>query len=73
MEFLSSRFIPEYKFAWIGAAFILLALGSVFFGAVPGRGSCVYRNKDPKTFWFGVCVYFLTGVVFWISFVNLSH
>lgn len=52
----------------LGAASILLSLGSVYFGVCPGRGGRAYRSKEPKTFWFGVIVYFLAGVLFWISF-----
>jgi hypothetical protein len=67
---LSSLFTDEYAALWIGAGFILLALGSVYFGVCPGRGYRVYRSKEPKTFWVSVSIYFLGGVLFWIAFLS---
>jgi hypothetical protein len=68
MDRFSFLITPEYRSFLIGAGFILLALASVFFGAVPGRGRCTYRDKEPKSFWLGVAIYFLTGTLFWVRF-----
>jgi hypothetical protein len=68
MDRLSFLFTPEYSSFLIGAVFILLALFSAYFGVCPGRGGCTYRAKDPKSFWFGVSIYLLGGVFFWIRF-----
>ena len=70
MDRLSSHFTSEYTFFWAGAVFILLSLGSVYFGVCPGRGGRAYRSKEPKSFWFGVILYFVFGVLFWIRFLN---
>lgn len=61
------------KFFLLGAAFILLSLGSVYFGVCPGRGGRAYRSKEPKTFWFGVLIYFLAGVFFWIRVIYRAN
>jgi hypothetical protein len=68
MDRLSFLITPEYRFFLIGVAFFLLALLSVYFGVCPGRGGSAYRAKDPKSFWFGVSIYFLAGVFFWMRF-----
>jgi hypothetical protein len=68
MDRLLFLLTPEYRLFLIGAAFFLLALLSVYFGACPGRGGPAYRAKDPKSFWFGVSIYFLAGVIFWMKF-----
>ena len=60
------------KFFLLGAAFILLSLGSMYFGVCPGRGGRAYRSKEPKTFWFCVIIYFLAGVLFWLRFFYQS-
>ena len=73
MDRLSYVFTQEYWFFWLGAGFILLSLGSVYFGVCPGRGGRAYRSKEPKTFWFGVIIYFLAGVLFWIRFLHQSN
>ena len=70
---VSSIFAPEYKLFWIGTAMISLALGSIYFGVVPGRGGCTYRSKSPKSFWVGVSIYFLGGAFFWLSFLYRSN
>ena len=70
MDRLSSYFTSEYTFFWLGAVFILVSLGSVYFGVCPGRGGCTYRSKEPKSFWFGVIIWFVCGVLFWIRFLN---
>jgi len=61
------------KFFLIGAGFIVLSLGSVCFGVCPGRGGRAYRSKEPGTFWFGVIIYFLAGVLFWVRFLYQSN
>jgi len=68
MARLAFLITPEYMYFWIGAVFILLALGSAYFGVCPGKGCLTYRSKEPKSFWFGVAVYFLGGILFWIRF-----
>jgi hypothetical protein len=73
MNHLSRLFTREYELLWIGAVFILLSGGSVYFGVCPGRGSRAYRSKEPKAFWFGVIIYFLAGVFFWIRFFYQSN
>jgi hypothetical protein len=70
MDRFSFIITPEYRSFLLGAIFILVALGSVFFGACPGRGGCAYRDKEPKSFWFGVAIYFLAGVFCWIVFLT---
>ena len=69
VDHLASLFTQEYALFWAGAVFILLAFGSVFWGVCPGRGGATYRTKEPKLFWFGVSIYFLVGVFFWIKFL----
>ncbi len=68
MDRLSFLITPEYRPFLIGAGFFLVALLSAYFGVCPGRGCLTYRAKDPKSFWFGVSIYFFAGVLFWIEF-----
>jgi hypothetical protein len=68
MDRLSFLITPEYRSFLIGTGFFLLALLSAYFGVCPGRGGRIYRAKEPKSFWFGVSIYFLGGVFFWIRF-----
>jgi len=65
---LTSTFIREYMPFGIGIVFILLSMGSIYFGACPGRGGTAYRSKEPTTFWFGVIIYFAAGVFLCIRF-----
>jgi len=69
MDRLSILLTPEYRSFLIGAGFFLLAVLSAYFDACPGRGGIAYRAKDPKSFWFGVSIYFLAGAYFWIRFM----
>lgn len=62
-------FWNEYNSFIIGVGFILLSLGSVYFGVCPGRGGRAYRDKEPKSFWFGVVIYFLAGILFLAHFL----
>ncbi len=43
--------------------FISVAVVSVLSGKTGGRTGWVSRAEDPTQFWWGVAIYFLTGVV----------
>jgi hypothetical protein len=70
MDRLSFLITPEYSYFVVGCVFILAAMFSVYFGVCPGRWGSTYRDKDPKTFWFAVAIYFVFGIFFWICFWN---
>jgi hypothetical protein len=57
---------PPDIFGIVGAIFFLLGVGSVWTGKCPGRGFVTCRTKEPKSFWFGVVIYFL-GAAFFIG------
>jgi hypothetical protein len=72
MDRLSFLIKPEYGSFLGGAFLILVALLSAYFGVCPGRYGRTYRAKDPKSFWFGVSIYLLFGVLLWINFWHQS-
>ena len=66
-------FWNQYNLFIIGAGFLLLALGSAYFGVCPGKGGRTYRDQEPKSFWFSVAIYLLAGILFWVRFWYQSH
>jgi len=65
---------PPYTLAWVGMVFLFLGLLYMDMGKARLRyGAWVYRDKDPKAFWWNVASLDVCGLGLIVYFFYLQN
>jgi len=64
MDYFKRLIAPPYIYWFAGGTLLFVAVMGMVTGRVSGRSSWVYRDKEPKMFWFLIAFYLLGGVWF---------